>query len=112
MAGRTIVSCFDLGSVDRVRSLDDGVPTAYLVHLTDPALVAAAVRTCVEHGHAAVHPWDPSVDEALVALAHDAGIAVNTWTVDDPSRIRALAAMGVDGIVTNVPDVALRALGR
>jgi glycerophosphoryl diester phosphodiesterase len=32
--------------------------------------------------------------------------------VDDPDRIRELAEMGVDGIVTNVPDVAAAALGR
>jgi glycerophosphoryl diester phosphodiesterase len=39
-------------------------------------------------------------------------VAVNTWTCDDPDRIRWLAEVGVDGIVTNVPDVALTALGR
>jgi glycerophosphoryl diester phosphodiesterase len=37
---------------------------------------------------------------------------VNTWTVDEPERISYLCALGVDGVVTNVPDVALRALGR
>jgi glycerophosphoryl diester phosphodiesterase len=96
-----------------VRALDPGVPTAYLVHFhRDADRAEAAIRTCVAHGHAALHPWDPSVDAALVERAHSAGIAVNAWTVDDPARIRALAAMGVDGIVTNVPDVALRALGR
>jgi glycerophosphoryl diester phosphodiesterase len=34
------------------------------------------------------------------------------WTVDAPDRIRELADLGVDGIVTNMPDVAARALGR
>ena len=36
-----------------------------------------------------------------------AGLAVNTWTVDEPDRIRWLADLGVDGVITNVPDVAL-----
>ena len=57
-------------------------------------------------GHRAVNPWDPFVDEALVARAHAAGLEVNIWTVDDPERIAALAALGVDGVITNVPDVA------
>jgi glycerophosphoryl diester phosphodiesterase len=48
----------------------------------------------------------------LVALAHDQGVAVNTWTVDDPARMVELAGWGVDGVVTNVPDVARAALGR
>jgi hypothetical protein len=39
--------------------------------------------------------------------AHAAGLAVNTWTCDDPDRIGALLRWGVDGICTNVPDVAL-----
>jgi glycerophosphoryl diester phosphodiesterase len=36
---------------------------------------------------------------------------VNTWTVDDPERIVELAALGVDGIITNVPGVARGLLG-
>jgi glycerophosphoryl diester phosphodiesterase len=30
---------------------------------------------------------------------------VNVWTVDDPERMRALAEMGVDAIITNVPSL-------
>ena len=57
-------------------------------------------------GHRAVNPWDPFVTPELVDRAHGAGIEVHTWTVDDPHRMAALVAMGVDGIITNVPDVA------
>ncbi|MCU1486761.1 MAG: ugpQ [Actinomycetia bacterium] len=113
IAGRVLVSCFDLATVDRVRSLAPEVPTAYLTyHEVDAEQAARTVRSCVERGHSALHPWERGVDLALVSLAHAAGIAVNTWTVDDPGRIVQLAGWGVDGIVTNVPDVALRALGR
>jgi glycerophosphoryl diester phosphodiesterase len=40
----------------------------------------------------------------MVAAAHGVGLSVNVWTVDDPARIRELSAMGVDAIITNVPD--------
>ena len=62
-------------------------------------------------GHAALHPYDATVTAELVSACHEAGLLVNVWTVDDPARIRELADIGVDGIVTNVPDVARHALG-
>jgi glycerophosphoryl diester phosphodiesterase len=74
--------------------------------------VEAAVAEVAGHGHAAIHPHHSVVDAEVVKRAHDAGLAVNTWTCDDPDRIRWLADTGVDGIVTNVPDLALQALGR
>ena len=46
-----------------------------------------------------------------MAAAHARGLAVNAWTTNDPERIRALAAAGCDGVVTNRPDLALAALG-
>jgi glycerophosphoryl diester phosphodiesterase len=36
---------------------------------------------------------------------------VNSWTVDDPARLRALRALGVDGVITNDPAAARAALG-
>gem|GEM_PF-6061417 len=35
-------------------------------------------------------------------------ISVNPFTVDRPEHIRAVAEAGVDGIITNVPDVAIK----
>jgi glycerophosphoryl diester phosphodiesterase len=37
-------------------------------------------------------------------------VVVNVWTVDEPDRMRLLASWGVDGICTNVPDVAVATL--
>jgi glycerophosphoryl diester phosphodiesterase len=51
------------------------------------------------------------VDEELVRSVHDAGARVYAWTVDDRHRIRELAGMGVDGVCSNRPDTARRALG-
>jgi glycerophosphoryl diester phosphodiesterase len=38
-------------------------------------------------------------------LAREAGLAVNVWTVNDPDRMRELIDLGVDAIITDVPDV-------
>ena len=62
----------------------------------------------VSHGRG-VHVFDTAGKSYLDALA---GIAVNTWTCDDPVRMAELIEWGIDGICTNVPDVALSVLGR
>ena len=77
-----------------------------------PYQVDGLVEEVAGAGHVAVHPHHLTVTPHLLERCHGAGLAVNTWTVDEPARISALSALGVDGVVTNVPDVALRALGR
>ena len=99
-----IVSSFNIDAIDRVHALAPSLPTALLTFaLDDPR---ATIARCVASGHRALHPYDATVDRALVDAAHERGLAVNVWTVDAPDRIAALVAMGVDGICTNVPDIA------
>lgn len=45
------------------------------------------------------------VDAAFVARAHAAGVAVHVWTIDDAPTMHALLDIGVDGLVTNRPQV-------
>ncbi|SDD56637.1 glycerophosphodiester phosphodiesterase family protein [Glycomyces harbinensis] len=47
----------------------------------------------------------PYVTEAMVDHAHDHGIEVIPWTVDDEATMRKLVDDGVDGIITDYPDV-------
>lgn len=46
----------------------------------------------------------------LVDLAHARNIPVHVWTVDDPALMRAYIDWGVDGIVTDRPDLLGRIL--
>jgi glycerophosphoryl diester phosphodiesterase len=108
--GRSLVSSFHLATVDRVRALAPGLATGWLLGRVDEP--GPLVDRAAEHGHAAVHPHHAFVNEDLVRRAHDAGLAVNTWTCDEPERIRWLESVGVDAVITNVPVVALEALGR
>ncbi len=105
-----LVSSFDAGMLAAVRAASPDLRTGYLVLSTEEPL--DAIARAIDDGHQAVNPWDPCVTEASVRRAHDAGLAVNVWTVDDPDRIAQLAAWGVDAIITNRPAIALHAIGR
>jgi len=103
---RTLISSFNMDSVDRMHRVDPSLPCGWLFfQITDPV---AAIERAVAHEMAAIHPYDNLVDASMVRRAHDAGLRVNVWTVDDPERITALIEMGIDGICTNVPEVARR----
>ena len=52
------------------------------------------------------------VSPALVAACHKARLPLWTWTVDDTEQMEQLIRMGVDGIVTNVPQLLNATLAR
>jgi len=50
------------------------------------------------------------VDEAFVTAAHDQGVAVHVWTIDEPDEMARLIDLDVDGIMTDRPSVLDRVL--
>jgi glycerophosphoryl diester phosphodiesterase len=103
-----MISSFDLGAIDAVRALAPSVETAWLT----PAAFdqPAALETAAAHGHRGLSPQHQAITETLVEAAHGLGLRITAWTVDEPERMRRLAAMGVDAIITNLPDVAVALL--
>jgi len=58
----------------------------------------------------ALHPHYGDVDQDMVSSLHARNLLVNVWTPDEPDEIRRLAALHVDGIITNYPKRAREAL--
>jgi glycerophosphoryl diester phosphodiesterase len=74
----------------------------------------AQLEAIVE-AHEYAQIWSPKHDlvtPELVERVHALGLLVIPWTVNDEPRMRELIGMGVDGIITDYPDVLLRVLGR
>jgi len=124
VAGRATIQSFDWASLTAVHRI---APRARLVALVSPErlergeegaspwlggididdvggdVVGAASRLA---GVVALSPReDLPVDAALVRSAHAAGLAVVPWTVDDEDDMGHLVDLGVDGLITNRPDL-------
>jgi glycerophosphoryl diester phosphodiesterase len=107
-AKRYLLSCFRRKTVDRAHAVWPELPTAWLTMNVGDADELA--HDLASSGHTAVHPEVTRVTREMIETFHAHGVQVNTWTCDDPVRLRELIAWGIDGICTNVPDVALKLL--
>ena len=110
---RLVVISFDEATIERVRELDPGIRTGYLLVPTEP--IEPALRWATERGHVGVFPWegDLGIDPLpLMAQARAYGREIGCYVVNDPGRMQHLAACGLWGFVTDVPDVARAALPR
>ncbi|HSH69695.1 MAG TPA: glycerophosphodiester phosphodiesterase, partial [Deferrisomatales bacterium] len=77
-----------------------GVALARLAEEFAPALVEDALRL----GCCAVHLDRARLRPDVVPVARRAGLAVRTYTVNDPATARRLAGLGVQGVFTDRPD--------
>lgn len=108
---RLIVGSFSDARVAEFRAITDGrVPTS--VGATQARLWVLASRVGRGAGKDASALQLPThlrgvrvVDERLVSAAHDAGLQVHVWTVNTVTEMSRLLDIGVDGLITDRPDL-------
>lgn len=133
LVGRTSIQCFDWGVLRRVGAAEPRlarnllVSPAYLAPdgerpsrwFDGTDVTADWVAAAAAQGFDAVSPvhgspflggiadagYTPFTDRALVERAHARALRVIPYTVDDAPTLVHLVELGVDGIITNRPDV-------
>jgi glycerophosphoryl diester phosphodiesterase len=110
LAERVIVSSFNPIAIRRFRQIAPHVATGFL---TAPESVSFVKQEMLDGlTYDALHPYFELADADYVASAKKGGYRINTWTVNDPEQAIALCDLGVDGIITDYPDVIRHALDR
>ena len=63
-----------------------------------------------QNGHVGDANYVPYTTKTMVDAAHKTGIKVVVWTVSDPKTFASLIDIGVDGIITDLPDMGRKVL--
>jgi glycerophosphoryl diester phosphodiesterase len=128
LADRSLVSTTYTDSLERLGELAPGLrrgwsvprvrrnylrsplalPAYAIVRVMRARLPGQAAARINSGGCEAIMAHQVLVSRRLVKAVHSAGGELYVWTVDDAARIRALEALGVDGVITNDPRLFSR----
>lgn len=110
---RLVVQSFWPASLDRVEARAPGIRTALLTTSSLGFLVAENATYSAARGYEISSPdfEAPDMGSESVAVAHGLGRDVVVWTVNEAADVARIAGYGVDGIISDRPDVAYAALG-
>ena len=95
-----LISSFDWDELRTYRKLDSTGRIAVLTE-GDPL---EALGVAVELKAEAINPQHTQLNAENVAMIHEAGFKVYTWTVNDPVEFQRLVSIGVDGVFSDFPD--------
>jgi len=109
-----VLQSFHPGTVRAIGELDPRIPTALLAVRPGGARPRRRGRSMVKRaakaGANALSVRYPGLDPRTVEEIHRRAMTLWVWTVDDEEDMRTMIEAGVDGIITNRPDVLRRML--
>jgi glycerophosphoryl diester phosphodiesterase len=127
---RVMIQSFDWRTLQLVQKLAPAIPTVYLTLqkgsaatvFLDKASVWTAGFNPVDHEGSLPHAikaaggaiWSPyfgDVNPALISQSHSLGVKVVVWTVNKPEDIARMIDMGVDGVISDHPDLLRQVAG-
>lgn len=104
-APRLMIQSFDWASVQRSHRLLPHIPHGLLGTVPEDEIGDYADWADL------INPNHTALDAGYVNRIHRAGLAVYTYTVNEPEDMRAVLDLGVDGIISDYPDTARRVIG-
>jgi glycerophosphoryl diester phosphodiesterase len=107
-----MIFSFNHDVVDTITKLEPRLPTTWLIGempWQDAERREVLTRALSARASAIGLPL-VRVDPAIVRLAHESGFQVFVWTVNEPADMRYLERIGVDGIISDRPDLVLEVL--
>lgn len=106
LMGRVWISSFNPVALRRLRRLNAHLPVGYLYTSGPSSTALSRWLACALIGvHQAHHPHFSIVDRRYMVWARRHGYRVNVWTVNNVANIRQMRDVGVDMIISDVPDL-------
>ena len=107
---RVVVTSFSPNVLRRAKELEPRLPTVLDPYPQDGTLTPKQVMDQVVPCANVVAYYYPHIDKEFMDEARLAGIQVWAWDPDEPEEILRLAKLGVNGIMTNRPDIVNQVL--
>ena len=99
-----IIQSFDFRTLQYLHQHYPAVKTAMLIEDYDKRTLDEQLKA-LGHTPTIYSPAYKLVNPALLKKCHDLGMKVIPWTVNEKAKIEELKTMGVDGIITDYPDL-------
>lgn len=99
-----IIQSFDFRTLQYLHQHYPAIKTAMLIEDYDKRSAAELLKV-LGFIPTIYSPAHTLVNEALVKKVHENGMLLIPWTVNDKNRIEELKKLGVDGIITDYPDL-------
>jgi glycerophosphoryl diester phosphodiesterase len=103
MADQVVISSFNPFELRKAKTVGPEIECALLVAHDLPGWMRWGVTRRYSRADG-VHPESVMVDMAYAAWARNAHLPLRVWTVDDEAEMRRLIALGVDAVITDLPD--------
>lgn len=106
-AGLPLLSSFDTGTLEAAREVSAELPLGLLRSRLAPGWEGMARAL----GCFSLHCDHKALDQERARRIKDEGLKLLVYTVNRPARARELVSWGVDGVITDRPDLLLAHLG-